>query len=120
MCDRSSYPAEAEVIVASERSGSISEMALTNVDLPTPKPPATTILTGILPPLAGGRATSRFGSEVADTVEHPFKQAGKRLGLLGHVEHHGSVGHEVGDEHTCHADRDLESGGDLDQRHRRL
>jgi hypothetical protein len=40
--------AEAVVIIASDRSGSISEIVFTKVDLPTPKPPATTILTGIL------------------------------------------------------------------------
>src|SRR5262245_60714657 len=90
-------------------------MALTNVDLPTPKPPATTIFTGILPPEAGMR-----GSEVADTVKNPFKEACERLRLLGHVEHHGTVGYEVGDEDAGDADRDLEPGGDLDQRHRRL
>src|SRR5580765_131130 len=115
MCERSSRPAEAVVIVASERSGSISEMALTKVDLPTPNPPATTILTGIFPPVAGTR-----GSEVADTVKDPFKQAGEGLCFLGHVQDHGPVGDEIGDEHAGHADRDLESGGDLDQRHRRL
>ena len=37
---------DAVVIVASERNGSISEIVLTKVDLPTPKPPATTIFTG--------------------------------------------------------------------------
>src|SRR6188508_1510828 len=115
MCDRSSKPADAVVIVASERSGSISEMALTKVDLPTPNPPATTILTGIFPPLAGMR-----GSEVADTVEDPFEEACERLLLLRGVQHHCTVGDEIGDEHAGHADRDLESGGDLDQRHRRL
>ena len=52
-CERSSCPDDAVVIVASDRSGSISEIVLTNVDLPTPKPPATTILTGIDPPERG-------------------------------------------------------------------
>src|SRR3954447_16296117 len=106
MCERSSRPAEAVVIIASERSGSISEMALTKVDLPTPNPPATTILTGIFPPLAGTR-----GSEVADTVENPFQETCERLRLLRSVEYHSPVGDEIGDEHTGHADRDLEPGG---------
>ena len=36
------------------------------------------------------------------------------------MQHHCPIGDEIGDEHTGHADRDLEAGGDLDQRHRRL
>src|ERR1700733_5124842 len=42
----SSMPTDAEVISASVVSGEISEMAPTVVVLPTPKPPATMILTG--------------------------------------------------------------------------
>src|SRR4051812_31146841 len=45
-CPGSSMPTEAEVISASVVSGEISEMAPTVVVLPTPKPPATMILTG--------------------------------------------------------------------------
>ncbi len=44
VCVRSSMPAEADVITASVRSGLISETAPTNVVLPTPKPPATTLV----------------------------------------------------------------------------
>ncbi|CAM5540572.1 hypothetical protein SRIMM317S_01854 [Streptomyces rimosus subsp. rimosus] len=47
---RSSIPAEAEVITASVRSGLISETAPTNVVLPTPKPPATTIFAEVVDP----------------------------------------------------------------------
>src|SRR6185437_6707556 len=42
-----SIPAAASVISASVVSGMISEIAPTAVVLPTPKPPATTIFTGI-------------------------------------------------------------------------
>ncbi len=45
---RSSMPAEADVITASVRSGLISETAPTNVVLPTPKPPATTIFAEVV------------------------------------------------------------------------
>ena len=41
----SSMPVEADVMAASVRNGSISEMAPTKVVLPTPKPPAMTNLT---------------------------------------------------------------------------
>jgi hypothetical protein len=43
--DRSSMPTLAEVMTASVVRGVISETAPTRVVLPTPKPPATTILT---------------------------------------------------------------------------
>lgn len=42
--ERSSTPALADVITASVVSGMISETEPTNVVLPTPKPPAMTIL----------------------------------------------------------------------------
>src|SRR6185295_14378565 len=63
---RSSIPADADVITASVRSGLISETAPTNVVLPTPKPPATTIFAEVVarpPP-----------SELAKSTEHPFEQ----------------------------------------------
>src|ERR1041385_8481908 len=64
---RSSMPALADVITASVRSGLISETAPTNVVLPTPKPPATTIFADVVeraaPPL-----------ELAKSTEHPFEQ----------------------------------------------
>src|SRR5690349_12809252 len=50
---RSSTPAATSVMAASVVSGSISEMEPTAVVLPTPKPPAITILTG-----SGGRTAA--------------------------------------------------------------
>ena len=44
VADRSSCPELASVITASVVSGTISDTEPTNVVLPTPKPPATTIL----------------------------------------------------------------------------
>src|SRR5437879_13877708 len=67
VCVRSSMPAEADVMTASVRSGLISETAPTNVVLPTPKPPATTIFAEVVeregPPL-----------ELTKSTEHPFEQ----------------------------------------------
>ena len=67
-CTVGSSPAAAEVIAASVVSGVISEMAPTAVVLPTPKPPAMTILTGVggRRPLASGSA-NRF-----ESTDDPF------------------------------------------------
>src|SRR4029453_726156 len=70
--DRSSTPAEAVVMAASVVSGSISETTPTSVVLPTPKPPAMTILTGIGRRCWGdGRVRSEVGLE---SIEHPLEK----------------------------------------------
>src|SRR6266581_9771228 len=69
--DRSSTPALAAVITASVVSGVISETDPTKVVLPTPKPPATTILTEVI---AVSPVLSRAGLELAKSTEYPFKQ----------------------------------------------
>jgi hypothetical protein len=70
--DRSSTPALAEVMTASVVSGVISDTDPTNVVLPTPKPPATTILTDVI--AAVSPAVPRTGLELAKSTEHPFEQ----------------------------------------------
>lgn len=50
----SSTPMLASVITASVVSGGISETARTKVVLPTPKPPATTILVEVALPVTSG------------------------------------------------------------------
>src|SRR5438309_8603840 len=73
--DKSSVPALAEVITASVVSGVISETERTKVVLPTPKPPATTILTDV----AAGSITSRVATSVlAESTERPFEQVDVR------------------------------------------
>ena len=52
VADRSSWPTLASVITASVVSGMISETDPTNVVLPTPKPPATTIFAEIVAAVA--------------------------------------------------------------------
>jgi hypothetical protein len=52
VAERSSCPVLASVMTASVVSGMISETAPTNVVLPTPKPPATTILAEIVADVA--------------------------------------------------------------------
>src|SRR6266849_3638451 len=72
VCDRSSRPSLAEVITASVVSGVISDTDPTNVVLPTPKPPATTIFTDVI--AASAAAVSETALELAKSTEHPFKQ----------------------------------------------
>src|SRR3954451_5669343 len=62
----SSMPTPAEVISASVVSGTISEIAATVVVLPTPKPPATMILTG-----TGARLAWGLSSERTESMDHP-------------------------------------------------
>ena len=62
-CDRSSTPALAAVMTASVVSGVISETDPTKVVLPTPKPPATTILTEVI---AVSPVVLRAGLELAE------------------------------------------------------
>src|SRR6266566_1854329 len=74
-----SIPIATVVIAASVVSGSISDRAPTNVVLPTPKPPDTTIFTGTggsRPPPAhpDGEASRRDRSECRDTVDEPFQE----------------------------------------------
>src|SRR6266550_5924959 len=71
VCDRSSRPADTEVITASVVSGVISDTDPTNVVLPTPKPPATTILTEVMPESAA--TTGETVSELAKSTQYPFQ-----------------------------------------------
>ncbi|MFD2354999.1 hypothetical protein ACFSTC_45680 [Nonomuraea ferruginea] len=77
--ETSSTPADASVITASVVSGRISDTAFTNVVLPTPNPPATTIFVEVSPAL-----------EPAKSTEHPFQQVEVRLarvqGRLVHAD----------------------------------
>src|ERR1700729_3037699 len=71
VCDRSSRFSLAEVMTASVVSGVISDTEPTKVVLPTPKPPATTILTDAM---AAAVASSPAALELAKSTEHPFEQ----------------------------------------------
>src|SRR3954453_16706358 len=111
---RSSMPADADVITASVRSGLISETAPTNVVLPTPKPPATTIFAEVVeregPPL-----------ELAKSTEHPFEQshvwlAAGALVAAGLMDGDQARLRQVGDENRGHAGRDGEQGREVGHR----
>src|SRR5882757_1140185 len=112
-CVRSSIPADAEVITASVRSGLISDTAPTNVVLPTPNPPATTIFAEVV---------ARVGPlELPKSTEHPFKQchiwlAACRGIATGLVDRHQSRLGQVGNEDPDHTERDGQQRGDLRDR----
>src|SRR5215475_9515651 len=89
-CDRSSTPVLAAVMTASVVSGVISETDPTKVVLPTPKPPATTILTEVI--AVSPVVLLRAGLELAKSTEHPFEQVEIRaaLGVVELVDPHQS------------------------------
>src|SRR5438046_1931322 len=100
-CDRSSTPALAAVMTASVVSGVISETDPTKVVLPTPKPPATTILTEVI---AVSPVVFGAGLELAKSTEHPFEQVEVRaaLGVVKLVNSDQSRRRHVGAEDTSH------------------
>src|ERR1700722_13827888 len=75
---RSSRPSLAVVMTASVVSGVISETEPTNVVLPTPNPPATTIFTDVIAASAAGAWTVL---ELPKSTEHPFEQVDIRATL---------------------------------------
>src|SRR6266550_3535932 len=120
MADRSSTPSERAVMTASVVSGGISETAPTKVVLPTPNPPATTILTGIGGSGRGGGGVRR--SARAKSIEQPFQDCCVRASVAGGVrEVYGEVaaGGEVTDQYPGHPDRDLQVRRQLRHRQRR-
>src|SRR4051794_21392296 len=118
---RSSMPAEADVMTASVRSGLISDTAPTNVVLPTPKPPATTIFAEVVDRIGGAPyACCGCGLELPKSTEHPLKQChvrlAARLAAAGLVDrHHAGLG-QVGHKDPGHAEGYGQEGGDLGHR----
>src|SRR4051812_8533903 len=122
-------PSDATVIAASVVSGAMSEIAPTNVVLPTPKPPATTILTG-----TGERPGVRVGScdgtrdgswdgglEGSSEGTDTFDQTGDQVDVVGHAEAREvgleePVDDEVGRDHADHTDRQVQASRELGDR----
>src|SRR5690606_30204155 len=113
---RSSMPADADVMTASVRSGLISETAPTNVVLPTPKPPATTIFAEVVERLS----ETAPPLELAKSTEHPFEQCHVRGAgrLVATRLMHGDESRlrEVRHQDPGHAQRHVEQCGDLGDR----
>src|SRR5690349_4295086 len=106
-----STPAPRVVMAASVVSGGISEMAPTRVVLPTPKPPATMILTGT------GAGVDTGGSECVDSIDQPHDQRRVVGGVDGGLARlQVTLGGEVTGEHRGDAEGELEQCGDLDDR----
>src|SRR4051794_8651514 len=106
-----STEAATEVIAASVVSGLISEMEATAVVLPTPKPPAMTILTG-----AGGRAPGSVNG--FESTNDPFDHAEVvRVVVPRPPDDDVPQFGQVGDEHAGDADVEAEHGGHLGDRH---
>src|SRR4029077_2319621 len=98
VADRSSNPALAEVMTASVVSGVISETEPTKVVLPTPNPPATTILTDVM--AAGASDLGWATLDLTESTEHPFEQMEVRTALrvIALVDADESVRTHVRDE----------------------
>src|SRR5215469_348949 len=101
---RSSRPSLAVVMTASVVSGVISETEPTNVVLPTPKPPATTIFTDVI---AVSVAVDCTVLELPKSTEHPFEQVNIRatLCMVDLVYPDQSFHRHVRDEDTRDAQR---------------
>src|ERR1700682_4057102 len=102
-------PTDAVVISASVVSGAISEIAPTVVVLPTPNPPATTILTGT-------RGLAPLG-ERTESTDH--SQDGRGVIGVGHilrVDVEIAGGAQVVDQDLGHIEVQAQPRGDLGHR----
>src|SRR5690348_6693787 len=113
--DRSSTPSLTEVMTASVVSGVISETEPTNVVLPAPKPPATTILTDVT---ATSASRPLAALELAKSTKHPFKEVEiwPALPMVRLVDTDQSLHRHVPDEDTGNAEWHSQDGGDLGDR----
>src|SRR6266542_3212604 len=111
-----STPTATEVMAASVLNGRISEIADTAVVLPTPKPPAMTIFTGI-----GGRfAPDRGSADSFESTDYPLDQVRVLRELEARaLDNEVPQRREVGHEHPGDADVQPEPGGHLGHGHRR-
>src|SRR6201990_2810948 len=101
-CDRSSTSVLATVIMASVVSGVISDTEPTKVVLPTPNPPATTILTDVI---AGASVRGWATLDLTESTKHPFEQIEVRtaLRIIALMDADTPVRTHVGDENPGYA-----------------
>ncbi len=101
--DRSSTSVLATVITASVVSGVISDTEPTNVVLPTPNPPATTILTDVIAEEASDLGWATL--DLTESTKHPFEQIEVRtaLGIIALMDTDKPVRAHIGDENSGHA-----------------
>src|SRR5262245_29960737 len=117
----SSRSNDAAVISCSVVSGGISETAPTKVVLPTPKPPATRILSGMISRSDGGGGMEEVRSARTKPLQEPPEDGVARpavlLRCLWQVDGQAANVDEVADEDSGDAHRDPEGGADLGDRH---
>src|SRR5438132_6070 len=91
-------------MTASVVSGVISDTEPTNVVLPTPNPPATTILTDVI---AGASALGWATLDLTESTKHPFEQMEVRTALrvIALVDTDESVRAHIRDEDPRHPKR---------------
>ena len=103
-CDRSSTSVLATVMTASVVSGVISDTEPTNVVLPTPNPPATTIFTDVI---AGASDLGWATLDLTESTKHPFEQIEVRTALrvIALMDPDEPVRAHVRDENPGHSKR---------------
>src|SRR6266487_1822789 len=108
----SSTPRLAVVRAASVVRGMISETAPTKVVLPTPKPPAMTILTGV------GARSEAAELDRAESIQHPLEKSevGAVADLRGAVHLHQALFGHVADQHAGDTKWQIQPRGDLSDR----
>src|SRR6266511_3640508 len=108
----SSTPTETSVIASSVVSGVISDTDPTKVVLPTPNPPATRILRGMISGSAAGRR--RYRSACAEPIQQPPQDRLARTAVLRcvlwQVRHQVAGVDQVADQYPRHSDGHLPVG----------
>src|SRR5215467_5246308 len=115
VCDRSSTPSLTDVMTASVVSGVISETEPTNVVLPAPKPPATTILTDVT---AASASRPEAVLELPKSTKHPFKKVEVRptVHMVRLVDPDQPLNRHVPDQDTGDPQRHPQDRGDFGNR----
>src|SRR5215470_5860265 len=112
VCDRSSTPSLTDVMTASVVSGVISDTEPTNVVLPAPNPPATTILTDVM---ATSVSTSEAALELPKSTKHPFEkvEVGSAVYVVRLVHPDQPFHRHVPDQHASNSQRHSQDRGNL-------
>src|SRR5688572_10261568 len=113
---------DTEVMAASVRNGSISEMAPTKVVLPTPKPPATTNFTGTIRAVVRSWVACtmvllvRDRSDGAHALDHLGEHVELDLDGIGVMDVEQAGGDQVAGDHRDDPGDELQVAGQLGHR----
>src|SRR5215467_15193785 len=113
--ERSSTPSLTDVMTASVVSGVISDTEPTNVVLPAPNPPATTILTDVT---AASVSTPAVALELPKSTKHPFEKVEiwPTVHVIRLVHPDQSLHRHVPDQDAGDSQRHSQHRGDLGNR----